>query len=264
MKARVSIVLIITIFFISSWVYAKDISIHNVVGIGSRFTSTERTIAFANTSQMNLQSDNKGITKKDDNPSKKSTVKAAVLSALIPGAGQYYLGSRGRARVYFTVETISWLGFAAFKIYGHWKKDDFILFARTNANAELKDKSDEFLDWVGFYSDIDEFNRNGRNLDPSRPYLFDTPENHWRWQNEQDQATYRSLKNRSREAYRRANFMVGIAIANRIVSVIDAIRSAKHHQGQVGNEFSQVPPIKLHIDPFNERRQVWVAISTPF
>jgi len=195
---------------------------------------------------------------------KKSVMKAALLSALLPGAGEYYLGNRGKARYFFTVEAISWAGCIAFRTYGAWKREDYIRYARTYANANLDGKSEEFRDLVGFYRSIDDYNSLGRVYDPERPYLYDTPDNHWRWQSDADQATYRNLKNRSREAYRRGKFFVGIAIANRIISVIDAIRDTRRANRSLEQSFSQEKPLQIQFETFADGAQVQLALKTPF
>lgn len=195
---------------------------------------------------------------------KKSMWKAAGLSALVPGAGQYYLGHRGKARAFFGVETAGWIGFASYQIYSHWKKDDLIRFARERANARLEGKSDDFLDLVGFYPSIRDYNTLGRVYDPERPYLDDSPDNHWQWQTEEDRQAYRTIKNRSREAHRRAQFMLGAVIVNRIVSVIDAVRSARKKERTVDETFSSVSESRVHLtlDPNSARQQVRLSITT--
>jgi hypothetical protein len=195
---------------------------------------------------------------------RKSMWKAAGLSALIPGAGQYYLGHRQTARVFFGVEAASWVGFASFQIYSHWKKDDLIRFARERANARLDGKSDEFLDLVGFYPSTRDYNTLGRAFDRERPYFDDSPDNHWQWQTDQDRQAYRNLKNRSREAHRRAQFMLGAAVINRIISVVDAVRSARHQARKIDDTFSSVDKSRVHLtfDPISTRQQVRLSITT--
>ena len=193
----------------------------------------------------------------------KSMWKAVLLSAAVPGGGEYYLGKKKRARVFFATEALTWLGFASFKVYGHWKKDDYIRYAGINANAQLDGKSDEFADLVGFYDDIDQYNSLGRVSDPQRPYLFDTPENHWRWQTNDAKINYRTIKNQSREAFRRAKFMVGIAAVARLISMVDAVLIARQTNRQVDTKFSQVdPPVEFRIDPASQTRQLSLVIHT--
>ncbi len=194
---------------------------------------------------------------------KKSIFRAALYSTLIPGLGEYYVGNRGKARIFFATDAVTWIGYASYRIYGHAKEEDYIRFAQTNANAQLEDKSDDFRDLVGFYSSINEYNTLGRVFDTDRPYLVDSPENHWQWQSEADRGTYRHLKNRSREAYRTADFFIGIAIVTRIVSVIDAVRDVKRYNSRLDREFSDAP-VRLELNPLSTTRQVVLSVRTPF
>ncbi len=195
---------------------------------------------------------------------RKSVYKAVLWSALVPGGGEYYLGEKGKARVFFTAEVVTWIGFASFEVWGHWKKNDFVQFAAQKAGARLDGKSDNFDDLVGFYTDITEYNTLGRVSDPERPYLYDTPDNHWRWQSATDQATYRSIKNQSREAYRRANFMIGLAIVARVVSVIDAILDTRRLNRAAESSFSQYDDrkVELNFNPMSSSGQLSLVIHT--
>ena len=202
-----------------------------------------------------------------ENAEKKSIFKAALYSALLPGLGEYYVGNRRTARAFFVVEATAWIGYLSFKLYGNWKEDDMIRFAAEQANAELDGKSKEFQDWVGFYDDIDQYNSLGRVQDQDRPYLADNSTNHWRWQSDEDRANYRHLKNRSREAQRRADFMVGLAVVNRIVSIIDAVRDAKRANSEIKDaDFSLVGKVKYRLDvnPFSTNKTVNFALVTRF
>ena len=202
-----------------------------------------------------------------DNAGKKWIVKAALYSALLPGFGEYYVGNRRKARVFFAVEAVTWIGYLSYKVYGNWKEDDLIRFASEYANANLEGKSQEFQDWVGFYDDIDQYNSLGRVQDQDRPYLIDNFENHWRWQSDDDKANYRNLKNSSREAFRRTNFLVGLAVVNRIVSIIDAVRDAKRSNSEIKDaDFSLVGKIKyrFNIDPFSNNKPVSFSLVARF
>lgn len=198
---------------------------------------------------------------------RKSIAKAAALSALLPGAGLHYLGHKRKARYFFAAEALTWLGYVSFKTYGNWKEDDYIRYAEAHANAQLDGKDKDFHDLVGFYNSIDDYNTFGRIFDPERPYLQDTPANHWRWQSLEEKETYRHLKNRSREADRRADFMLGVAVLDRIVAVIDAIRSGRQHNKRVEQStFSQTerPYFKLRITPFSSGQQVKLTFYADF
>ncbi|MEW5994150.1 MAG: hypothetical protein AB1744_07115, partial [Candidatus Zixiibacteriota bacterium] len=197
-------------------------------------------------------------------PGSKSVFQAGLYSFLLPGMGEYYVGHRRKAQVFWTAEALTWIGFIGFRTYGNWKNDDLIDFAAARAGADLEGKDDFFLDMVGFYDDIDQYNALGRATDPERPYYQDTPEYHWRWQSRDDREIYRHLKNRSREAYRRADFMIGLAIVNRVVSVIDAVRDARRTQRRMKSEFGDTGGrrLKIDVDPFDTHRQVRVTLFT--
>ena len=189
---------------------------------------------------------------------RKSVFKAALYSALVPGGGQYYLGQRRTARYFFTAEALTWLGYLSFQMYGDWRKSDYIDYAATHANARLEGKSDDFVTWVGFYNNIREFNALGRAWDNERPYLRDTPDNHWEWQSTDDRRTFRDLRNRSREAYRRSDFMIGVAIIDRVISIIDAVRSTGRINRRIGGgDLSAANgALEFSVDPLSPRRQL--------
>lgn len=195
---------------------------------------------------------------------KKSMWKAAALSLALPGAGEYYLGNKRKAKAFFAVEAATWTGFAAFKIYSHWKKDDLIKYAREHAGADLVGRNEEYLDLVGFYTSTREYNTLGRVGDPERPYLDESPTNYWQWQSEDERSVYRNLKNRSREANRRSQFMIGLAVLNRIVSVIDAVRDARRQERALDDSFSVSEPkrVQFSLDPTDDRHQLKLKILT--
>ncbi len=197
---------------------------------------------------------------------KPSMLKAAALSAVLPGLGEHYLGHNTKAKYFFAAEALTWVGYFSFHTYAGWKKADAIDYAAQYANADLNGRDDAFIDLVGFYTDIDQYNTLGRVSDPERPYLVDTPQNHWRWQTEAEQIAFRDIKNRSREAYRRSNFMLGVAVVNRIVSVIDAIRDARAERGTFDADFSQSdkPTLHFNVNPMSYNRQVSLTLLTSF
>ena len=94
----------------------------------------------------------------------------------------------------------------------------------------------------------------------------DTPENHWRWSSTEDRLEFRSLKNRSREADRRAELMIGVAVIDRIISIIDAVRATRKHNRQMRTDFSaqSQPSYRVSFNPFSSSRQVSLTVYTGF
>lgn len=220
--------------------------------------------------QVNKTKENDRTNQNHDRPDQpvkgKSILKAGLLSALVPGAGEYYLGHRVKARYFFAAEAMTWLGYFSFRTYGSWRKDDYINYAARYADARLEGKSEKFHDWVGFYESIDVFNSLGRVGDPDRAYLPNTPENHWRWDSPEHQAVYRGLKTKSKDAYNRANFMLGVALVTRVISIVDAVRDARGMQRRINDTFAQNNRFNYRVsfNPLDETRQVNFTLFTPY
>ena len=198
---------------------------------------------------------------------KVSVAKTALYSALLPGLGEYKLGHKTKAKIFFSAETVGWLSFAAFKVYGNWKEDDMISFASERANANLSGKNDLYLDMVGFYSNLDEYNALGRVSDRDREFYPNTPEYHWQWTSIDDQQAYRDLKNSMRSADKKSDFVITLLIVNRIVSVIDAVRDAvrfNRNSEDYFGESKKKSKVKFAINPFSKTNQIKLTIAAPF
>ncbi len=193
----------------------------------------------------------------------KSMFKAALYSALIPGGGEYYLGKRKKARFFFAVEAMTWASYIAFRVYGGWKEDDYINYASVHAGVQLENKSDEFRDMVSFYDNIELYNTGGRIIESGRDYYPDTPEYHWQWDSQESKSTYRDLKNSSREAYHRSEFVVGMAVLTRVISIIDAVRDTRRMNRRI--DFSNTEndqKFKLTLSPLNSKTQLKLTLFT--
>ncbi len=242
---------------IQSQLHASLASSHTAVGIVSP--------AFHNSGEGLFDDDRKA----DGSQSgRKSVGKAVLYSIILPGLGEHYVGNRKKARYFFAAEALWWLGYLFYRTDGGWKKDDYIAFARERAGASLEDKSDEFVDFVGFYYNIDQYNSLGRVLDRDRPYLVDNASNHWCWQNSKDKAAFRQMKNGSREAYRRAKFMIGLMILSRIVSAIDAAHDARSSRRLFSDSRADESPgrlgCRIEVNPFSADRHVGLTLYTLF
>lgn len=162
----------------------------------------------------------------DDRP-KVNVGRAVGLSFLLPGAGHWAMGSRRRAGVYFGAEAVAWTAFGYFKTVQHQKQDDYELYARSHAGIDPTGKDDEFYRTLTFYLSREQFNDEGRLIDPSRPYYPDDPQWDWQWESESAMARYRDMRNQSNEAEQRSKFSLGAALLNRVVAAADAWRTAR-------------------------------------
>ena len=194
----------------------------------------------------------------------KSRTKAIILSLLVPGAGEYYIGQKRKARYFFVAEAINIIGFISYKVAADWKRDDMICYGATYAGASMDGKSDLFYDMMGYYTNNEHYNSEGRVGDPWRPYYPDNDEYHWQWQSTEEMATFKSLKDREGQLIQRSKFMLGLAVVNRIVSVIDVALSSRHLKSGSSGEFSQQNDSRLEfsINPTSVNQQVALTWHT--
>ncbi len=194
-----------------------------------------------------------------------SMKKAMVLSMLFPGAGQYYADSKFKGQVFMGVEASIWAGFISYQVYGGWKKDDYKDFAAAHAGVDNSDKDEEFYDWVGFYENREEFNQFGRLYYPDRAYLPDNGSYDWQWDSESNRATFKEIKDQSKTALRNSTFMIGLAIANRIIAGIDTYRTVKAAKAKI-KSLTQLGEYHFALSPklFGDNPRMNLTVSRKF
>jgi hypothetical protein len=162
-----------------------------------------------------------------DDRDKVNVTRAVALSLILPGAGQWYAGAKGRAAVFLAGEAATWTLYAYFRTVSGLKEDDYRLFARLHAGVDPSGKGDDFYRTITFYESRDQYNEAGRLLSSTRPYYPDEPYWDWQWDSEVSRGRYRTLRNQSSEATNRAKFSLGAAIVERLAAAVDAWRTAK-------------------------------------
>lgn len=199
---------------------------------------------------------------------KVSKSKAVFLSLLMPGAGHFYLDEKGRGEVFIGAEIVSWAGVAAFQIYGNWKEDDYKDYAVKHAGIDPDGKGDEFYRNLTFYDSRMDYNTAGRVIDPGDPYYPNTTEYYWDWDSDASRSLYRGMRNDSETAYRNRDFMIGVAIFNRIIAGIDAFRLARkkiHNRvEQFGGDLGKDIKLAVKANPFGSNPKVEIKLSRRF
>ncbi len=179
---------------------------------------------------------------REDGPSK---AKALLLSVGLPGAGQYYAGHTTRAKVFFLAEAAIWTSFVVFQVQGHLRQDNYIEYAGLMAGVNAENKPEEFYRALGKYMRSDpgpdsyneDIRREARALYPDsrqaqEQYLQENGyfgEDGWEWQSADDQAHYKGLRKKSLFSFEKATYMLGLAVANRVLAAMDATRSVAKH-----------------------------------
>jgi hypothetical protein len=172
----------------------------------------------------------------------KKSIKGAFLgSLLLPGAGEYYVGSKTQAKVFAGAEAMIWAFAAISKFRGEMWKRDYRNYAAQYAGANPDRTEDIYYQNMYEYSSSYWYNQDAwveaRMIYPDDPqaqesYVADLlygPEDEWTWTSYSDWNSYRGLRIKSQESLHRINYSYGAAILNHLLSAVNAARIAKKY-----------------------------------
>ncbi len=168
----------------------------------------------------------------------KNGKKALLLSMLLPGAGELYLGNRGRAIGFFVAEGAIWANYVAWEISGHLRKNDYIEQAQINAGIGIGSASDDYWRLLGQFQRSsgtgpdayeESLRRDARLQYPDDPNAQDlyvaqrlpTGKSAWSWSTPAFQQAYIDTRANANRAFDRAKISFGVAVLNRLVSAVD-------------------------------------------
>ena len=169
-----------------------------------------------------------------------------LRSLTVPGWGQATLGRRHAAAVFAVAEAGVWTAFASFRVQEILRRIGYEKTATIFAGIDLHGRDDEYRRIVGSFSSSDEYNlyvvsRDAANIyltDPSHPDLTGyhayvaahslSGADGWHWTDRASFDRYREERKNSQRAGARANGVLGLAIANRLVSAVLAMRQSGH------------------------------------
>ena len=227
MRAKTISILIAAVFGITVTVSGQTIQQRMYAGISDYKSGDDDDLNFPLFESERLKPENA-----------KSGWKALGLSLLLPGAGQYYTESKNRMVVFGAAEAMVWSGYFGLRIYGNWKKEDYRGWAAFKAGADVNGKSEDYFEKMTYYDNLDDYNQFELLYEGSRAELFaDTPEFYWNWDSDESRQYFRDLRNQSKAAFRRSLLFLGAAVANRLLSGIDAYRAAASYNNSL--EFSE-------------------------
>jgi hypothetical protein len=193
-----------------------------------------------------------------------SPSKAVLWSLLLPGLGDWKMGHRDRATVFFGIEGIIWASFVSFEIQGRDLEDQYQSLAVLFAGVTTTDHSDDFYATIRDYDNSDEYEADIKNdgrvellnslgedaLDQIGSGYLDQyfTDNRvadyepWLWASTDRRLQYSEYRSASKTAYRRADYMIAAAAANRVVSAIFAYAAARSlAKHDVGMDFDLSP-----------------------
>jgi len=150
---------------------------------------------------------------------------AAGLSLLLPGAGELYLGDSKSARLFLSAEGVIWAAYTGFTISGNWQKEQYHNYAAIHAGVRPEGKDDQFFEDVLRYPSRDSYNYWMHLVYRDQIPLYPETKNYfWAWESDEAQKKYGDIRASSERAYRSARTALGVALINRIISVVHVLR----------------------------------------
>jgi hypothetical protein len=175
----------------------------------------------------------------------KSTKRAFFYSLILPGAGQYYAGSRYKPLYYLGAEALIWTGYFIYHGKGSDKKKEYQNYADDHyywpdfmqwwntLTPEAQDSFSHRLPWDEvantvirdheYYENIgkyDQFQIGWDDIDQV-PYSGAVVSDH--------RGTYLNMRKTANDYYQNASTMLMLALGNRIVSAFEAALTAKKY-----------------------------------
>jgi len=192
--------------------------------------------------------------------------KAGLWSLLLPGMSQYRAGHRTRAFLFFGAEAAVWTSFAVFRIQGHKREESYEEFATVFASVASTDHDEDYWRNVASYRSSDAYNMDVRRDQRSGagdlgPEVSEADA--WRWISEDRFNEFQRLRADSLDAYDRATLVTLFAILNRVVSFVDAVRSAGADPDPFADEAGDLS-LRWDAQPFGPDPGATLGLRTRF
>ena len=171
-----------------------------------------------------------------------SLYKAALLSAVLPGLGEYYAGHTQRALVFGTLETGVWVSYATFKVQENTRAKRAIEYAVALGGA-LPDGSDDYYSAMALFMRADgpgqwnEFVRRRARDTGEIVGVEYTGDAVWAWPSVDHFVRYRDLRGGKLQAGERATNMFAVALVNRIASIVDVVYAIRRDSTRKEDRF---------------------------
>jgi hypothetical protein len=204
-----------------------------------------------------------------------SPAKEGGMSFLLPGLGQYRMGRKTRAYVYFTLEAAGWITLGTSLWRSSSKEDAYEDYAVAYAGVDGTGYDKTYYENVGRWISSDgpggynEYvRREARDLYyPDQAamdaYYLDnyvSSEMAWRWSSTDAQHNYNTLRGDSEDAERYAIYSAFYLFALRVVSSVDAVFIARRSTDEL--DTSSRVPVRFEAGP--RPGGFFLAVNRPF
>ena len=160
--------------------------------------------------------------------SQKSPGLALLLSLVVPGAGHLYINRFDVGKYYFGVDVGSWIGYAALNIYGDNVSDQSMTYSVQHADiGSINGKNEDFFTNIGAFRSVYDYNNYQLSVG-SYGSLYNTSNDYWNWDTEENQYIYETQRRDSERIYNNRIIFGSLLVVNRIVSGISAYVMTKN------------------------------------
>ncbi len=175
---------------------------------------------------------------------KKNPHKAFLYSLIIPGTGQLYTGSKIKALLFFSVEAVSWYGYATYQSNGddktalfeayadeRWSRERYAGFLITvppeyHFTHELPEtNTQQYYEMIGKY---DQFVYGWDDTTPQPAHFDNLPVAY-----SEHRLHYEDMRHEANQEYSKSTRMIMAAMLNHLASAFEAALAAKRHNNRV-------------------------------
>ncbi len=168
----------------------------------------------------------------------KSVGKAILLSAIFPGAGEYYLGHKSSGKFLMSLDLVLWGTFFGAGYMERTTVDNYKAAATRFAGVKNRDYDERYWIQIGYYDDIYQNNERelvNRNLD----YVYtDTEYYYWSWDSEESRLKYLGLRVDAVDYSHIGERMAMGLFVDRLISVLNIIRISKKNKDRTSTSLS--------------------------
>ncbi|MDP3024830.1 MAG: hypothetical protein Q8O10_04780 [candidate division Zixibacteria bacterium] len=209
----------------------------------------------------------------------KSTKRGFLYSLVVPGAGEFYAGSKIKAVLFFGLEAGFWTGYFSYHKKGKNKEKEFLNFADAHWNEQYY--RDSLLSLYGVVVDTPGvYYGRGDSIVISHTLPSSKDQQYYEMIGKYDQFRfgwddfagalstfnrdiYLGMRHDSNSLLDKANRFVMFSIANHLLSAFDAALSVRSHNRK-GEKFSQVD-LKIRLTEYNGNEIIpKFTVSTKF
>lgn len=153
---------------------------------------------------------------------KRDTIKAFLLSFAIPGLGQYYAGSPGKAKIFIAAELAIWGGYYYNSVIKQSYRNDYIMHAVAHSAVNPFVPGTSNLNIIGAYNSSFDYSRH-----LSQTSSFNDADNvgmTWEWDSEQNRFRFKNLRERELEYENYMKYCIAGVILNHFLSGLNAAK----------------------------------------